>query len=157
MELIFSGKLSFLLFSLNIARKTSDSVLKKRSKLIEVQLTKVVFTSNGLILDIVFLSLTKVLRFHPIIFNRDVHTAISASRWTTSGETSFFGINYQFQFILGFSGLWVWTFSEKKIRTFRTALNVSGGKIGWKNVFFWISFNFAHLFGLWRKHIRIFG
>ena len=33
---------------------------------------------------------TKVLRFRPIIFNRDVQTAISAPRWTTSGETSFF-------------------------------------------------------------------
>ena len=78
---------------------------------------------------------TEFLRIRPIIFNRDVHTAISASRWTTSGKTSFFRRNYGFQYILGFSRLWVWTFSEKKIRTFRAALNVSVCKKGWKNVF----------------------
>ena len=65
MEVIFSGKLSFSLFSLDFERKTSGSVLKKWSKLIEEQLRKVVVTSSDLILDIVFLILIKNSKISP--------------------------------------------------------------------------------------------
>ena len=68
----------------------------------------------------------------------------------------FFRINYQFHFILGFWGLLVWTFSEKKIRTFRTAFNASGGKIRWKMFFFGLVKFFRQFFGLLRNNIGKF-
>ena len=112
--------------------------------------------SNDLILDIDFSLWTKLLRFRRENFNRDVNTAISASKRTTSGETPFFRINYQFHFILGFWGLLVWTFSEKKIRTFRTAFNASGGKFDEKMFFFGLVKFFRHFFGLLRNNIGKF-
>ena len=129
-QAIISGKLCFSLSCLDLEGGNTDRVVKKRSTLTEQKWRKVVFTSNDLILDIVFSLWTKLLGFRSKNFNRDVNSVISASRWTTSGETSFFPVNYQFQFILGISGLRVWTFSQKKIRTFRTAVNVSGDKLG---------------------------
>ena len=112
-EVIFSGKLSFLLLCLDFEREKPGRVVKKWSTLTEEQLRKVVFTSNDLIFDIVFSLWTKLSGFRPKNFNRGVNTPISASRWSTSGETFFFRINYQFQIILSFWGRRVWTFSEK--------------------------------------------
>ena len=116
------------------------------------------FKSNDLILDIGLVTSNKIYTISGGNFNSDVNTAISASKKkTTSGETSFFfRINYQFHFILRFWGLLVGTFSEKKIRTFRTAFNASGGKFRWKNVFFWNRYKFTQLFRLWPKYIREF-
>ena len=89
-----------------------------------------------MLLDIVFSLWTKLIGFSPKILNRDVNTAFSASRWTNSGKTIFFGRNYQFQFLLGFWGRGSWTFNEKKFRTVQTGIEVSGGKIWGTNVFF---------------------
>ena len=60
------------------------------------------FTSKDLILDFVCSHWTKLFGFWLKIMNRDVNTAFSGSRWTTSAKISFTGINCQFQFILGF-------------------------------------------------------
>ena len=69
-EVIILGKLSFSLPSLDFEPKTSGSVIKKWSTLIEEQLTKVVFTSKDLILDIVFLILKKISKIAPDNFQR---------------------------------------------------------------------------------------
>ena len=89
-EVIFSGKLSILLVSSDFERENSGSVFKKQCTLTEELLRKVVFTSKDLILDNVFSLWTKLLGFWPQFFNRNVNTAISASRWSTSGEKTFF-------------------------------------------------------------------
>ena len=88
----FSPKTFILVFCLDFERQTSGRLVKKWSTLPEEQLRKVVFTSSVLILDIVFSLWTNFLGFRPIIFNKDVNTATTASRWTTSGE-NFFRIN----------------------------------------------------------------
>ena len=59
-------------------------------------------TSNDLILDIVISDWTKFFGFWPKIRNRNVNTAFSVSRWTTSAKISFIGINCQLQFVLRF-------------------------------------------------------
>ena len=110
----FSRKTFILVFCLDFERETSGRVVTKWSTLPEEQLRKVLFTSSDLIFDIVFSLWTTFLGFWPKIFNRDVSTAISASRWTTCGEASFFRINYHFYFNLGVWGLQVWTISEKE-------------------------------------------
>ena len=43
----------------------------------------------------------------------------------------------------------------KKTKTFRTVFNMSGVQGVWKNVFFWISHNFTHLFGLRETHSKV--
>ena len=53
------------MLSLDFAPKTSGSVIKKWSPLIEGQLTTVVFTSKDLILHIVFLILNKISKISP--------------------------------------------------------------------------------------------
>ena len=50
-------------------------------------------------------------------------------------ETHFFLEETQFQFLLGFWGRRIWTFSEKKFRTVQTVFEVSSGKI-WGKMFF---------------------
>ena len=60
------------------------------------------FTSNDLILDIVISDWTNFFGFWLKFLNRNVNTAFSGSRWTTSAKISFIGINCQFQFVLGF-------------------------------------------------------
>ena len=93
-EVIFLGKLWLPLFCVDFEGETSGSVVKQRPTLTEKQLRTVVFTSNDLILVIVSSLWTKCLGLWPKFFNRDVNTAISASSWKTSGETSFFRTNH---------------------------------------------------------------
>ena len=93
-EVIFLGKLWLPLFCLDFEGESSGSVVKKRPTLTEKQLRIVVFTSIDLILVIVSSLWTKCLGLWPKFFNRDVNTAISASSWKTSGETSFFRTNH---------------------------------------------------------------
>ena len=101
-EVIFLGKLWLPLFCLDFEGETSGSVVKKRPTLTEKQLRKLFFTSNDLVLVIVSSLWTSFLGLCPKFFNRDVKTAISASRWKTSGETSVFRTNHHIQFNLGF-------------------------------------------------------
>ena len=96
---------------------------------------KWLFTSNGLILDIVISHSTKLFGFWLKISNRDVSTAFSASRLTTSGKTSFFGINYQFQFLLGFWARRVGTINKKKSGLSKLELKCPEAKIEEKMLF----------------------
>ena len=120
---------------LDFEREDSGRVVKKWSTLTEEQLRKLVVTSNDLILDIVFWGWTSLLGFWPKNFNRDVNTAISASRWTTSGERSFFRMNYQFQFILALCGRRVRTFNEKKTGVSDLHLTCPEAKLDGKKFF----------------------
>ena len=97
-EVIFSGKFSILWFFFAFWAGKFRQVCQKIVYVDRKKLRKMVFTSNDLILDIVFSPWTNLLGFWPKIFNRDVNFAISGSRWSTSWETSFIRINYQFQF-----------------------------------------------------------
>ena len=146
--MIFSGKLSLSLLYLEFEPKTSGSVIEKRSTLIEEQLTKVVFTSNDLIFDIVFLILNKISKISRDNFQQGCQYCNLRVKMNNLSRKIFSSKKLSFSNILGVKGLRFCTSSAKKIRIFRTAFNVSGGKTGWKIVFVWFSFNFTHLFGL---------
>ena len=115
------------------------------------------FTSNGLILGIVMSHRTNIFGFWLKVLNRVVITAFSASRWTTSVKTTFFGANHQFQFLLGFWGRRIWRFSEKKSQDCQDWI-WSVRRQNWrKKCVFLKIFKITHLIGLWWKHIPKFG
>ena len=58
--------------------------------------------------------------------------------WTASGKISFFGINHQFQFILGFWERRVWTFNKKRSAFSKLHLTCPEAKLDEKMFFFGI-------------------
>ena len=155
--MIFSRKLSFLLICLHFERENSGRVVKKWTTLTEEQLRKVVFHFEWFDSWYCFVTLNKIFTISAGKIQQGCqYCNLRVEKKTTSGEKTFFSNDYQILFIWGFWGLLVWTFSEKKIRTFRTAFNASGGKFRWKIVFFWNSYKFTQLFRLWPKYIRGF-
>ena len=75
-------------------------------------------------------------------WNKDVNTAFSASRWTSSAKISFIGINYHFQFILDFKEE-NFGYSAKKNQDVQNCIQHVRSSRCMKKCFFWISYNFC--------------
>ena len=135
-EVIFSRKLSFLLICLHFERENSGRVVKKGTTLTEEQLRKVVFQFEWFDSWYCFVTLNKIFTISAGKIQQGCqYCNFRVEKKQHPEKHLFFRINYQFHFILGFWGLLVWTFSEKLIRTFRAAFNVSGGKNRLKKFF----------------------
>ena len=112
--MIFSGKLSLSLLYLEFEPKTSGSVIEKRSTLIEEQLTKVVFTSNDLIFDIVFLILNKISKISRDNFQQGCQYCNLRVKMNNLSRKIFSSKKLSFSNILGVKGLRFCTSSAKK-------------------------------------------
>ena len=110
--MIFSEKRSFSFFFGFLLEKLMQGCQNNTPRWQKNKWGKWFFTSNDLICDIIISHWTKLFGFWLKYLNKVVNTAIFASRFSTSEETFFFRINYQFQFILAFWGIRVWKFSE---------------------------------------------
>ena len=135
MEVIFLGKLSFLLFPLDFERKTFGSIIKNRSKLIEKQLRKMVVTSNDLILDFVFFTWNRISKNSADNFQQGCPYCNLRVEMNNLRKNIFFSKKLWVSIYTRIFTTMSLDIQRKKIRTFRAALNVSVCKKGWKNVF----------------------
>ena len=113
MKWFFRENFRFLCFNWILSGKTPAELSKKCLRWQKNYWWKWFFTSNDLTLDNVMSHRTNFFGFWLKVLKRDVNTAFSASRWWTSGKTSFSGRYHQFQFLLGFWGRRIWTFTKK--------------------------------------------
>ena len=94
--------LRFRRFNWILRGKSPAELSKKGLRLQKNNWGKWFSTSIDLILEIVSSHRTIFFRIYLKVLNKDVNTAFSASRWTSSARISFIGTNYQCQFILRF-------------------------------------------------------
>ena len=92
----------FRRFNWILRGKTPAELSKKGLRWQKNNWGKWFFTSIDLVLEIVMSHRTIFFGFWLKVLNKDVNTAFSASRWTSSAMIPFIGTQYQFQFILGF-------------------------------------------------------
>ena len=154
-EVIFSGKLSFSLFSLDFERITSGSVLKKLSNMIEEQLTKVVYTSNDLILDIAFLILNKSSKISPDKFQQGFPYCNLRVEMNNLRRNIFFWKKLSVSLYSRIFRTMSLDIQRKKNQDFQNCIERVRRQNRLKKKFFLDFFDFAHLFGVGRKHIRI--